>query len=87
MTRNGVEYDLTKSFYKVEKDGYTFVFSSRFNKTRFECRADEAEAKYTQKIFKSTGVKPTDLFPALNKLYTDIEKRGYRVFKTEIGVK
>lgn len=85
MTRNGVEYDLNKSYYRVEKDGYTFVFSSRFNKTRFECRADDAKAKYAQKIFKTTGVKPTELFPALNKLYTDIEKRGYKVFET--GVK
>ena len=84
MTRNGVEYDFTKSIYRVEMQGKTFVFSSHFNKRRFEERAGQAVVIYANSIFKKYGVTPKDTYPALHGLYKEIEKRGYLI---ENGVK
>lgn len=81
MTRNGIEYDLPKSPYQVEKGNYIFYFSSELYKSKF---TDADIAEYSIALQLTLEKKLDAPFAHINGLatilyYKKIEKRGFYI--------
>lgn len=82
-TRSGVFYDLAESPLKVERNGFTFYFSSMTHMNRFMALVDDEETRFNATMSKRIGC-PIDLREAADvKLYVRVETRGFRVFVHE----
>ena len=80
MTRNGIEYDLPVSPYKIEVGLFTLHFSSKTYEKKFVSQYEDfKQALETEMInryhVKISGVKVL----AVPYLYAKIEKRGFYV--------
>lgn len=85
LTRDNIAYDFNISPHKLTvnypDDNITFVFSSNLYKTNFEKRLEENRENINNSLSKRFGViikadKIADL-----RLYQNIEKRGFLLYK------
>lgn len=76
-----IELDFSKSNYKYNFMGATYVFSSEFNQRRFATRIEDYIKSETYKLkYNYGGVNINfDLFLSF-ALYKKLEKRGFRIY-------
>lgn len=79
MTKNGVELNLRKSKYTLEKDCITFYFSSEFYLKKFKDKVEEFVELENRK-FESRYNMPINLrYYFLVVFYKRTEKRGFLI--------
>lgn len=78
-TIKGIELDLTQTEYIVSIYGYSFYFSSKFYKEKFEREMKNFSEMETQKIRVKNKIKISMELYFLFALYKKIEKRGFRI--------
>lgn len=84
-------YELKETPYWIEKSGYRFYFSSDYNRIRFKnYYQDRKDSILTRLIAyvpsrKKENLKGLDELTLIN-LYTEIEKRGFRILNLYTGV-
>lgn len=81
MTKNGIEYNLKISPYEIKINDYTFKFSSKFYKEKYNELLNETAIKNNLSLSKRYKVKFefSELWAIL--LYREIEKRGFYILK------
>lgn len=79
LTINGIYTDIDESTYSLRVDNMRFFFSSQVYKTKFEKRYENFCLEETRKLELkyNAPIKCKQLM--LIKLYTMIEKRGFRI--------
>lgn len=86
MAYNPKVIDLNLSIHTYETNLHTFIFSSLFNKERFALLINSNRTKITHSISARYGIPVMmNSFCDFN-LYTQIERRGFRVIINESGV-
>lgn len=80
MTRNGVEYDLTKTPYFVESDNWIFYFSSKYYQGLFSERLGKYLDEYNNRLKRYLGYDVRCHSIAELKCYLSVEKRGCRAY-------
>lgn len=80
MTRNGIEYDLPVSPYKIEVGLFTLHFSSKTYEKKFTAQYNEFVENLNAEMENRFGVKieGVDVL-AIPYLYAKIEKRGFYI--------
>ena len=78
-TIKGIELDLTQTEYIVSIYGYSFYFSSKFYKEKFEREMKNFSEMEMQKIRVKNKIKISMELYFLFALYKKIEKRGFRI--------
>lgn len=73
---------IDESPFYLEKEGFTFYFSSEFNRKRFEKSYKEYLKEENSKINNRYNFKVDLTIPLLLSFYQRIEKRGFRVYRT-----
>lgn len=76
-----VEYNLNNSEYNLSVGDLTFIFSSLFNKTRFELNYLDFVEEETDKLKAKFHVNLDIHDYLLVAFYNKIEKRGFKVYK------
>lgn len=80
MTRNGIEYDLPVSPYKVEIGIFTLHFSSRTYEKKFVSQYEDFKQSLEIEMINRYHVKISGVeVLAVPYLYAKIEKRGFYV--------
>lgn len=74
-----VEYNLNNSEYELRVKDLLFVFSSEFNRTRFELNYSDFVEEETNKLIARYGVNIDLEKYLLVVFYLKIEKRGFKV--------
>lgn len=74
-----VEYNLNNSQYELRIDDLLFIFSSEFNKTRFELNYRDYVEEENNKLSARYGVYIDLEKYLLVAFYLKIEKRGFKV--------
>lgn len=74
-----VEYDIYESDYYYRINGYTFYFSSMFNRDRFITKFSKFVKEENNKIIVKYHVSIDLTEYLLIAFYKKIEKRGFRV--------
>lgn len=77
MTKNGIEFDLTKSKYKYKKGLVTFYFSSKLYLEKFKSNVDEFIENETRKIIARYKVNISLYYYFMVAFYCRIEKRRF----------
>ncbi len=80
-TRGGVYYNLAESTYKYKHKNVTFVFSSDFNKRRFERQIKDFAKEEFNRLEYILGFELDESFMdiAILKIYQKIESRGFYI--------
>lgn len=78
-TRNGVEYDLTRSPYKVLWRGYLFAFSSFMHEQKFRRQVEDRCAWLTDSLSRRFHFRVDADVIAAFQLYVQTETRGFYV--------
>ena len=76
-----VEYNLNNSEYNLTVGSLTFIFSSIFNKTRFELNYSDFIEDETDKLIAKYHFNLDITEYLLVVFYIKIEKRGFKVYK------
>lgn len=79
MTKNGIEFNLNKSNYKILKGEFTFYFSSRFYLEKFINGVDEYVENESRKIGAKYKVDIDLINYFMVAFYSKIEKRGFLI--------
>lgn len=80
MTRNGVEYDLPISPYKIQMGIYTLHFSSKTYEKKFVAQYEEFKESLEAEMINRYHVKISGVeIMAIPFLYARIEKRGFYI--------
>ena len=79
-TKNGVEYDLTRTPYSSTWDCYTFFFSSATHLEKFEYRRQSRIDWLCDSLSRRFHVEIDASVLAVFQLYMQIETRGFRVW-------
>lgn len=74
-----VEYNLNNSDYSLVVNGFKFIFSSEFNKMRYELNYSDFIEEETAKLKARYNVNINLEKYLLVVFYKKIEKRGFRV--------
>lgn len=74
-----VEYNLNNSEYELKIDDMTFIFSSEFNRTRFELNYRDYVEEENNKLSARYGINIDIEKYLLVAFYLKIEKRGFKV--------
>ena len=74
-----VEYNLNNSEYKLRIGDFLFIFSSEFNKARFELNYSDFIEEETNKLIARYGINIDLIKYLLVVFYLKIEKRGFKV--------
>jgi hypothetical protein len=84
MTRSGVEYDLSVSPYRLTTgNGYTFVFSSKVNRDKFDCKYNLHRIKLADSLSNRFKLNIRVDIIADFSLYRAIEKRGFLAYSNK----
>lgn len=79
-TKNGIEYDLTRTPYSSTWDYYTFFFSSATHLEKFEYRRQARIDWLCDSLSRRFHVEIDASVLAVFQLYMQIETRGFRVW-------
>lgn len=79
MTKNGIEFNLNKSNYKILKGEFTFYFSSKFYLEKFINEVDEYVENESRKIGAKYKVDIDLINYFMVAFYSKIEKRGFLI--------
>lgn len=80
MTRNGIEYNLEKSPFKVKMHGFTFVFSSEMHLKKFLNGIYGTNALISESLSNRFNLFINAGILATLHLYTKIETRGFLIY-------
>ena len=79
-TKNGIEYDLTRTPYSSTWECYTFFFSSATHLEKFEYRRQARIDWLCDSLSRRFHVEIDASVLAVFQLYMQIETRGFRVW-------
>ena len=79
-TKNGIEYDLTRTPYSSTWDCYTFFFSSATHLEKFEYRRQARIDWLCDSLSRRFHVEIDASVLAVFQLYMQIETRGFRIW-------
>lgn len=79
LTINGIYTDIFESTYSIKLDNMRFFFSSKVYKEKFEKRYESFCIEERRKLELKYGATIKCKSLMLIKLYTMIEKRGFRI--------
>ncbi len=79
MTKNGIEFNLNKSNYKLMKGEFTFYFSSKFYLEKFKNNVDEFVENESRKIDAKYKVDINLINYFMVAFYKKTEKRGFLI--------
>ena len=79
MTRNGIEYNLGKSTFLTEINGFCFHFSSLVHKENFENKMKENRKKISESLSSRFKINIDSVLIADIVLYQKIETRGFYI--------
>lgn len=79
MTKNGIEFNLNKSNYKILKGEFIFYFSSKFYLEKFTNEVDEYVENESRKIRAKYKVDINLINYFMVAFYKQIEKRGFLI--------
>lgn len=79
MTKNGIEFNLNKSNYKIKKGAITFYFSSKLYLEKFKNNVDEYIENESRKINAKYNVDISLYNYFMVAFYCKIEKRGFLI--------
>ena len=77
MTKNGIEFNLYKSNYKLNKGLVTFCFSSKLYLEKFKNNVDEYIENEQRKMKAKYKVNTNLYYFFMIAIYCKIEKRGF----------
>lgn len=80
VTSWGIYLDLTESVYVTKVNNLVFYFSSEFYKKKFDYDFKTFVSKETSKLIARYGFKVDFENYLLIILYSQIEKRGFRIY-------
>jgi hypothetical protein len=90
LTRRGVAYDFNNSPFKMlisyDDDDITFVFSSQLYKDKFAARLEENRESINNSLSNRFGFNIINNKIADLRLYQNIEKRGFLIYKGLVKV-
>lgn len=79
LTINGIYTDINESTYNYKVDNLVFYFSSKMYRDKFITRSEAFYLEEQKKLELKLNTKVDCKAVMLIKLYTMIEKRGFRV--------
>lgn len=86
MTRNGIEYDLTKSPYIFKAEAYTYYFSSKRHRDNFAEKYLDHRLEFSTKLSNKCNFVVLCVALADICLYSKIETRGSYILRNGVVV-
>lgn len=90
LTRDNIAYDFNISPHKhivcYEDEDITFIFSSNLYKEKFKARLEENRTIINDSLSKRFGVRIINNKIADLRLYQNIEKRGFLLYKGPVKI-